>query len=158
MRNVLAALPLLAVLGACSSGYQSRTADVRPTYDEQVIDVDGSPAATLEPSFTPPKREGAGRRYPARIFERAHARVEATVTADGRAANVRVVETDNALFARAFADSIEASRFEPARMAGSPVAVRMSYFEERVPIQPRDEPRFEEPPNYQDLFGPPARH
>ena len=53
------------------------------------------------------------------------------MTAEGRAVDVRVVETDNALFAEAFARSIETSRFEPARRSGGPVAVRMSFFEDR---------------------------
>lgn len=158
MRTALPILPLFAALAGCASVEPSRTADVHPTYEEQVIGVDGVAVTALEPGLTPPKRDRTGGRYPARFFQRAHARVEATVTVEGRATDVRVVETDDPLFAEAFARSIETSRFEPARRAGSPVAVRMAFFEERVPVVPESEIRFEEPPNYQDLFGPPARH
>ncbi len=158
MRTALPILPLLAAVAGCTSVEPSRTADVRPTYEEQVLAVDGVAVADLEPGFTPPRRGRAGGRYPAHSFQRAHARVEATITAEGRATDVRVVETDNPLFAEAFARSIGDSRFEPARRAGSPVAVRMAFFEDRVPVRPETEMRFEEPPNYQDLFGPPVRH
>lgn len=51
--------------------------------------------------------------------------VEATVTADGKVANPKVLMTDNKSFANAFVRSLDGWVFEPAQKDGIPVAARV---------------------------------